>query len=102
MALEQFEQGLDRNAANYVALSPLSFIKRASRVFPDHPALIYGSRRFSWRETYERSVRLADALIQRGVGEGDTVSIIAPNVPALFEAHFGVPMAGAVLNTINS
>ncbi len=102
MTLEHFEHNLARNLADYVPLSPLSFIKRAARVFPDHPALIYGRRRFRWRETYNHAVCLAHALTQRRVGRGDTVSIIAPNVPALFEAHFGVPMAGAVLNTINT
>jgi fatty-acyl-CoA synthase len=97
-----YEDGLDKNAANFVPLSPLSFIARAKDVYPDHPAVIYGPRRYSWRQVYERAVRLAGALAKRGIGEGDTVSIIAANTPELFEAHFGVPMTGSVLNAINT
>ncbi len=102
MALKQFENALPRNAANHVPLSPLSFIRRARNVFPEHTAVIYGERRYGWRELYERAVRLASALAARGIGKGDTVSIMAANTPELLEAHFGVPMAGAVLNTINT
>ncbi len=102
MTLEHFEDALPRTGANHVPLSPLSFLRRARNVFPDHPAVIYGNRRYSWRELYERAVRLASALTARGVGKGDTVSIMAANTPELLEAHFGVPMAGAVLNTINT
>jgi fatty-acyl-CoA synthase len=94
--------GLDKNAANYVALSPLSFIQRAARVYPDRLAIIYGERRQTWAQTYERCCRLASALAARGVGEGDTVAVMLPNVPAMFEAHFGVPMSGGVLNTLNT
>jgi fatty-acyl-CoA synthase len=97
-----FEIGLDKNEANFVALSPLSFIERAASVYPDHCAVIYGSRRQTWRDTYARCRRLASALRQRGVGAGDTVAVMLPNVPAMFEAHFGVPMTGAVLNTLNT
>ena len=97
-----YEDGLDKNAANSVPLSPLSFIARAKDVYPDHPAVIYGSRRYSWRQVYDRAVRLASALAKRGIGEGDTVSVIAANTPELFEAHFGVPMIGSVLNAINT
>lgn len=93
---------LDKNAANYVPLSPLSFIARTRDVYPDHPAVLYGPRRYTWRQVYDRTVRLGSALVRRGVGKGDTVSIIAANTPELFEAHFGVPMIGAVLNTINT
>jgi fatty-acyl-CoA synthase len=96
-----YEDGLDKNAANFVPLSPLSFIARTKDVYPDHPAIIYGSRRYSWQQVYARAVRLGSALVNRGIGAGDTVSIIAANTPELFEAHFGVPMSGAVLNTIN-
>ena len=102
MALKYFEHTLPRNAANHVPLSPLSFIRRARNVFPEHPAVIYGEREYSWRELYERAVRLASALRARGIGMGDTVSIMAANTPELLEAHFGVPMAGAVLNTVNT
>ena len=94
--------GLGRNSANYVALSPLSFLRRTAAVYPDRLAVIHGSFRTTWCDTYARSRRLASALAQRGVGRGDTVAVIAPNIPAMFEAHFGVPMAGAVLNALNT
>jgi fatty-acyl-CoA synthase len=96
-----FEDNLGKNSANYVPLSPLSFLPRSAEVFPDKPALIHGELRQSWRDTYLRCRRLACALRSFGVGPGDTVSVLAPNTPAMYEAHFGVPMAGAVLNTIN-
>lgn len=97
----QLNEALDKNAANYVSLSPLSFIKRAAAVYPDKAALIYNDTRTSWRETYDRCCRLASMLRQFGIGRGDTVAVLLPNVPAMYEAHFGVPMAGAVLNAIN-
>ncbi|MCC6534600.1 MAG: acyl-CoA synthetase [Burkholderiales bacterium] len=96
-----FEQHLGKNPANHVPLSPLSFLARSAEVYPDKAALIHGSLRQSWAETYRRCRRLASALTLRGVGRGDTVAVLAPNTPAMYEAHFGVPMAGAVLNTIN-
>ncbi len=99
--MNPYEQHLDKNPANFVALSPLSFIARAAEVYPDKVALIHGELRQTWRETYERCRRLASALVRRGIGSGHTVAILAPNTPAMYEAHFGVPMAGAVLNTIN-
>ena len=101
MTSNAFETGLAKHAANHVPLSPLSFIARAKDVYPDQPALVYGARQYTWRQVYERAVRLGSALAARGIGEGDTVSIIAANTPELFEAHFGVPMIGAVLNTVN-
>jgi fatty-acyl-CoA synthase len=94
--------GLDRNAANHVSLSPLGFLERAAAVHPDHPALVHGAQRFTWAESYARCRRLASALRRRGIGKNDTVAVMAPNVPALFDAHFGVPMAGAVLNALNT
>jgi fatty-acyl-CoA synthase len=97
-----YELGLDKNAANYVPLSPLSYIERAALVYPERTALIHGARRQTWRETYARCRRLASALARRGIGVGDTVAAMLPNVPAMFEAHYGVPMAGAVLNTLNT
>ena len=100
--INPFELGLDKNEANFVALSPLSFIERSAVVYPDRTAVIYGSRRQSWRDTYARCRRLASGLAQRGIGPGDTVAVMLPNVPAMFEAHFGVPMTGAVLNTLNT
>jgi fatty-acyl-CoA synthase len=97
-----YDVGLDRNAANYVPLSPLSFIERTASVYPDRTALICGAHRQSWASTYQRCRRLASALVLRGIGRGDTVAAMLPNVPALFEAHFGVAMSGAVLNTLNT
>ncbi len=94
--------GLDKNAANFVALSPLSFIERAAHVYPGRIALVYGDLRRTWAQTFLRCRQLASALAARGVGEGDTVAIMLPNTPAMFEAHFGVPMSGAVLNTLNT
>ncbi|MBI1775233.1 MAG: acyl-CoA synthetase [Proteobacteria bacterium] len=96
-----FGTDLDRNAANFVPLSPLSFLARAAAVYPTRTALVHGSVRRSWAETASRCRRLASALKRRGIGKGDTVAVMAPNVPALYEAHFGVPMAGAVLNALN-
>ncbi|GHC86804.1 acyl-CoA synthetase [Pseudorhodoferax aquiterrae] len=97
-----YAQGLDRNAANFVALSPLSFLERAAAVYPQRRAIVYGERVQDWRTTYARCRRLASALAGLGVRSGDTVAVMLPNVPAMFEAHFGVPMAGAVLNTLNT
>jgi fatty-acyl-CoA synthase len=102
MGVSAYDENLDRNAANYAPLSPLSLIRRAAGVFPDRTAVIHGERRFTWAETYARCRRLASALARRGVGRYDTVAVVATNVPAIFEAHFGVPMTGAVLNTINT
>ncbi len=89
-------------AANFVPLTPLSFLERSADVFPEKTAVIDGDARRTWRETDARCRRLASALAERGIGPGDTVAVIAPNVSALFEAHFGVPMIGAVLNAINT
>jgi fatty-acyl-CoA synthase len=100
--INPYEVGLDRTEANYTALSPLSFIERTAGVYPERTAIVYGARRQTWRETYARCRRLASALVQRGIGVGDTVAVMLPNVPAMFEAHFGVPMTGAVLNTLNT
>ena len=97
-----YEKDLNRNLANNVPLSPLSFIRRAASVHPNHPAVIDGERRYTWRETYERTRRLASALGKRGIKAHETVAVLAPNTPAIYEASFGVPMAGAVLNTINT
>ena len=97
-----YETGLDQNRANYVPLSPLGFLERSARVFPDRTSLIHQDQRYTWKETYTRCQRLASALSELGVGCNDTVSIIAPNIPPMYEAHFGVPMTGAVLNTINT
>ena len=100
--LSAFDVGLPKTVANYTPLSPLSFIKRTAAVFPDHPAMIHGRIRRSWEETYERCVRLASALRGLGVGVGDTVAVMAPNIPEMFEAHQAIPMAGGVLNALNT
>src|SRR5690242_11229137 len=97
-----FETGLDKNAANYVPLSPIGFLRRSASVYPDRVSVIHGERRYTWRQSLERCRLLASALAKHGVGRGDTVALMAPNVPEAFEAHFGVPMAGAVLNALNT
>jgi fatty-acyl-CoA synthase len=96
-----YDRDLDQNPANYQTLSPLSFLPRAAAVFPDRTAVIHGRRRFTWAESFARARRLASALQKRGIGKGDTVAIMSPNLPEMFEAHFGVPVLGAVLNTLN-
>ena len=100
MAREDYE--LPQGPANHVPLTPLSFIKRAADVFPGREAVVHGAYRASWAETYARCRRLASALAAWGVSRGDTVAVMAPNIPALVEAHFAVPMAGAVLNALNT
>ena len=97
-----YAEGLDRNPANFVALTPLSFIERSAAVYPDYPAVVHGAIHRTWAQTYARSRQLASALAQRGLGVGDTVAVMLPNIPAMVEAHFGVPMSGAVLNTLNT
>ncbi|MBL8491071.1 MAG: acyl-CoA synthetase [Rhodocyclaceae bacterium] len=97
-----YSVGLDRNPANYVPLSPLSFIERSAFVYPNRASVIQGARQYTWKETYERCRRLGSALANRGVGKGDTVAVMLPNTAPMFEAHFGVPMSGAVLNTLNT
>lgn len=96
-----FLHGLDQNPANFEPLSPLSFLPRAAAVYPDRTAWIHGDRKASYSEFHERCLRLASALARHGVGRGDTVAIMAANIPAMLEAHYGVPMTGAVLNTLN-
>ena len=97
-----YEQHLEQNAANYEALSPLTFLERSASIYPDKLAVVHGEVRRTWAETYERCRRLASALVKEGIKPGDTVSMMCPNLPEHFEAHFGVPMAGAVLNSINT
>jgi len=99
---DPYERDLGRKAANYVALTPLSFLARAAAVYPGRTAWIDGDRRASYAEFHDRCRRLASALAARGIGRGDTVTVLAPNVPEMLEAHYGVPMAGAVLNTVNT
>ena len=97
-----YDTGLDRNAANFQPLTPLSFLARAAEVYPDQTAIIHGARSWSYDEFFARAKKLGSALAKRGIKRGDTVSVVLPNVPAMLEAHYGVPMAGAVLNSINT
>ncbi len=97
----QYERDLDKVAANFVALTPLSFLARSASVYPEKTAVVHGERTFTYRELYARCRRLASALSRRGIGLGDTVAVMAPNVPAMLEAHYGVPMTGGVLNALN-
>lgn len=96
-----YDMHLDKNAANYVPLSPLGFLERSASVYPNRISVIHGDLRFTWKQTYDRCRRLASALSKRGVGVGDTVAFMAANTPAAFEATFGVPMTGAVLCALN-
>ncbi|MBZ0149726.1 MAG: AMP-binding protein, partial [Pseudorhodoplanes sp.] len=102
MAKTPYDIDLDRNPANFQPLTPLQFLERAAAVFPDHVAIIHGKLRRNYRDFYARARRLASALQKRGIKHGDTVSVVLANTPAMLEAHYGVPMAGAVLNTINT
>src|SRR5207253_11142121 len=97
-----YDRDLDRNAANYAPLTPLSLIARTAYIWPDRLAVIHGERRYSWRETYARSRRLGSALAHLGIGKGDTVAAMLSNTPEMVECHFGVPMTGGVLNTLNT
>ena len=97
-----FDQHLPRNEANFAALSPLSFIERTAEVYPDRLAIVHGDLRQTWAQTYARSRQLASALTKAGIGKNDTLAVMLPNTPPMVEAHFGVPMAGAVLNTLNT
>ncbi len=97
-----YNTGLDKNAANYQPLTPLTFLARSAAVYPDHPAIIHGKSRTSYAEFYRRARQLGSALSKAGVRKGDTVSVLLANTPAMLECHYGVPMAGAVLNTLNT
>src|SRR5256886_13746608 len=100
-AQDQYSIGLDKTPANYVPLTPLSFLARSAAVYPDHVATVYEGRVFTWSETHARCRRFAAFLAGRGIGHGDTVAAMLPNIPAMNELHFAVPMAGAVLNALN-
>ena len=97
-----YDTGLDKNKANYVSLSPLSFLERSAQVHPKLTSVVYEDRSFTWAETYARARRFASMLARRGIGRGDTVAVMLPNVPALYEAHFAIPMVGAVINALNT
>jgi fatty-acyl-CoA synthase len=100
--MSAYDADLPKNPANYQPLTPLTFLERSAAVYPDHTAIIHGRQRFTYREFYARSLRLASALRQAGIMKGDTVSAMLANTPAMLEAHYGVPMTGAVLNTLNT
>jgi len=102
MSKSLYAHGLEKRAANHQPLSPLSFLARAAGVYPDRTAVIHGAQRFTWAEFYARARRLASALANRGVGVGDTVSVMLANTPPMLDAHYGVPMTGAVLHAINT
>ena len=97
-----YEQDLDKNPANFAPLTPLSFIERSAYTYPNRVAVVHGARRYTWKETFARCRRLASALARRGIGVGDTVAAMLANTPEMYECHFGVPMCGAVLNTLNT
>src|SRR5438874_1681579 len=101
-AMSIYDQDLDKNPANFVALSPTSFVERSAEVFGDLPAVVHGRRRYTWRETRDRAARLAAALRSFGVGRGSTVSTMLHNTPEMVEAHYAVPALNAVLNTLNT
>ena len=92
---------MEKNSANFVPLTPLSFLERAKDIYPNYEALVYETRSYTWTEVYKRCIKFASALEKIGIGKGDTVSVMAFNTPEIFEAHYSVPMTGAVLNTIN-
>jgi 3-(methylthio)propionyl---CoA ligase len=99
--VRSYREGLEKTAANYEPLTPLDFLDRAASVYPERRSVVHGATGFTWGETFERSRRLASGLSRRGIGRGDTVAVMLPNVPAMIECHFGIPMAGAVLNPLN-
>src|ERR1700761_6398576 len=99
--MKQYEIGLDKNPANYVPLTPLSFLARSAAVYPNHVSTVYEGRQFTWLQTYERCRRFASYLAGKGIGTGDTVAAMLPNIPAMNELHFAVPMAGAHLHALN-
>ena len=99
--MNYYDKNLGKNNANFVPLTPLSFLERAKDIYPNYEAIVYEDRKYTWREVYKRAVKFASALSKIGIGKGDTVSFLAFNTPEIFEAHYSVPMTGAVLNTIN-
>src|SRR6202522_803443 len=97
----QYSVGLEKTPANFVALTPLSFLARTAAIYPDHVSTVYEGRVCTWSQTHERCRRFASYLASRGIGHGDTVAAMLPNIPAMNELHFAVPMGGAVLNALN-
>ena len=99
--MSHYEKNLDKNNANFVPLTPLSFLLRSKDIYPNYEAIVYEDRKYTWSEVYKRCVKFASALNKIGISKGDTVSFLAFNTPEIFEAHYSVPMTGGVLNTIN-
>ena len=100
--MSHYDKDLDKNEANYVPLSPLTFLERTKDIYPNYEAVVYESRSYTWNEVYKRCVKFASALDKLGVKIGDTVSVMAFNTPEIFEAHYSIPMVGAVINAINT
>ena len=100
--MNNYEANLEKNNANFIPLTPLSFLERAKDIYPNYEALVYETRSYTWTEVYIRCIKFASALEKIGIGKGDTVSVMAFNTPEIFEAHYSVPMTGAILNTINT
>ena len=99
--MSSYDTNLEKNKANYIPLTPLSFLERAKEVYPNYEAIVYEDIKYTWNDVYKRAVKFASALEKIGVSKGDTVSFLAFNTPEIFEAHYSVPMTGGVLNTIN-
>ncbi|HEY6518918.1 MAG TPA: AMP-binding protein, partial [Roseiarcus sp.] len=102
MSVSPYDRDLDRNAANFQPLTPLTFLERSAAVFPDRLAIVHGALRRNYREFHARTKKLASALAKRGFVRGDTVAVMLANTPAMLECHYGVPMCGAVLNALNT
>ena len=100
--MNNYETNLDKNNANFVPLTPLSFLERAKDIYPNYEAVVYESRTYTWSQVYKRCIKFASALENLGIKTGDTVSVLAFNTPEIFEAHYSIPMAGAVINAINT
>ncbi len=100
--MTKYDKNLEKNGANYIPLSPITFLERTKDVYPNYEALVYGKRKYSWLDVYNRVCKFASSLEKIGIGEGDTVSVMAANTPELFELHYSIPMTGAVINTINT
>ena len=99
--MNHYETNLNKNKANHVPLTPLSFLNRAKDIYPNYEAIVYEDRKYTWAQVYKRCLKFASALEKIGIKKGDTVSFLAFNTPEIFEAHYSVPMTGAILNTIN-
>ena len=98
---DMYNTNLDKNHANFTPLSPLSFLQRSAEVYPNRQSIVHGSKSYTWSDTFKRSKQLASALTKKGVGKGDTVAVLCFNTPEIYEAHYGIPMIGAIINTIN-